>query len=195
MTTAPTGTRRKEFAMICSMHFQIHTGAHQCRCTICFQCDQSTVQPPDLAQEQSAHKPRIVISRSRILKSYLCNPREKILDYRISIPSTTSGPMEQLQESTPVYQAYPERGIQAYSVVLGAWLTLFPASGLLNSTGILQAWLFEHHSMGCSESEISWIFSAFAFLFFFGGFVVGRVSGVLYACCDWDADGGNRSAV
>ncbi|KAK7184410.1 hypothetical protein DPSP01_011083 [Paraphaeosphaeria sporulosa] len=80
--------------------------------------------------------------------------------------------MEQAQESTPIYQAYPEGGLKAYSVVLGAWFTLLPASGLLNSTGILQAWLFEHYLIDYTESEISWIFSTFAFLFFFGGFIV-----------------------
>jgi hypothetical protein len=69
--------------------------------------------------------------------------------------------------------AYPDRGLKAYSVILGAWLILFPASGLLNSTGILQAWLFEHQLYGYSESEVAWIFSVFAFLFFFGGLGVG----------------------
>ena len=69
--------------------------------------------------------------------------------------------------------AYPERGIPAYSVVLGAWLVLLPASGLLNSTGIFQAWLFEHELHGRSEAEVAWIFSVFGFLFFFGGLVVG----------------------
>lgn len=81
--------------------------------------------------------------------------------------------MELSPETSPSYPAYPDGGKKAYSVVLGAWLTLFPASGLLNSTGILQAWLFEQDFMDYTESEISWIFSSFAFLFFFGGFIVG----------------------
>jgi hypothetical protein len=72
--------------------------------------------------------------------------------------------------------AYPERGLKAYSVVLGAWLILFPASGLLNSTGIFQAWLLENHLKTYSESQVAWIFSTFAFLFFFGGFLVGMYS-------------------
>jgi hypothetical protein len=83
--------------------------------------------------------------------------------------------MDMSDHPTSVYEAYPDRGIRAYSVVLGAWLTLFPASGLLNSTGIFQAWLFEHHLHEYSESEIAWIFSTFAFLFFFGGLGVGIV--------------------
>jgi hypothetical protein len=43
----------------------------------------------------------------------------------------------------------------------------------LNSTGILQAWLFEHQLYGYAESQVAWIFSVFAFLFFFGGLGVG----------------------
>ncbi|CAO2649936.1 Nn.00g012280.m01.CDS01 [Neocucurbitaria sp. VM-36] len=83
--------------------------------------------------------------------------------------------METLEPSTSIYEAYPERGLKAYSVVLGAWLVLFPASGILNSIGIFQTWLFEHQLHGYSESEVSWIFSTFAFLFFFGGFLVGPI--------------------
>lgn len=81
--------------------------------------------------------------------------------------------METPEPSTSVSSAYPECGLKAYSVVLGAWLVLFPASGILNSTGIFQTWLFENQLHGRTESEVSWIFSIFAFLFFFGGFIVG----------------------
>lgn len=83
--------------------------------------------------------------------------------------------MEVLEHPTSVYEAYPECGLKAYSVVFGAWLILFPASGILNSTGIFQAWLFQNQLRGYSESEVSWIFSTFAFLFFFGGFLVGPI--------------------
>lgn len=81
--------------------------------------------------------------------------------------------MEIAEPPTSIYEAYPERGLKAYSVVVGAWLILFPASGILNSTGVFQAWVFQNQLRGYSESDVSWIFSTFAFLFFFGGFVVG----------------------
>jgi hypothetical protein len=88
----------------------------------------------------------------------------------LSAPSA----METLDSSTGLSEAYPDRGLKAYSVVLGAWLVLFPASGLLNSTGIFQAWLLEHQLQEYPESKIAWIFSIFAFLFFFGGLGVGE---------------------
>jgi hypothetical protein len=81
--------------------------------------------------------------------------------------------MNQSNNPISVSESYPDRGLKAYSVILGAWLILLPASGLLNSTGIFQAWLFEHQLRGHSESEVAWIFSTFAFLFFFGGAGVG----------------------
>ncbi|KAH8171207.1 major facilitator superfamily protein [Sarocladium implicatum] len=71
--------------------------------------------------------------------------------------------------------AYPERGLKAYSIVLGAWFALFPASGLLNSMGVFQSHFSRNQLSKYSESEIGWIFSIFAFLFFFGGFQVGPI--------------------
>lgn len=81
--------------------------------------------------------------------------------------------MENFEVGTVSVVAYPERGLKAYSVILGTWLILLPASGLLNSTGIFQAWLLENHLQAYTESDVAWIFSTFAFLFFFGGFLVG----------------------
>lgn len=64
-------------------------------------------------------------------------------------------------------------GQQAYRALIGSWFSLLPASGLLNSTGILQTQLSQAQLRHLPESQISWIFSIFAFLFFFGGIVVG----------------------
>jgi hypothetical protein len=38
----------------------------------------------------------------------------------------------------PKNNKYPKRGLQAWSVVLGAWCVMVPSMGLLNSLGILQ---------------------------------------------------------
>ncbi|VUC25975.1 unnamed protein product [Clonostachys rosea] len=81
--------------------------------------------------------------------------------------------MSSSSERRETFNSYPDQGFKAYSVVLGAWLALFPASGLLNSTGIFQAWLLTNQLSEYSESQIAWIFSVFAFLFFFGGIQAG----------------------
>lgn len=72
-----------------------------------------------------------------------------------------------------IAESYPDGGLKAYGVVAGAWLALLPVSGLLNSSGVLQAYLYRHQLVNYSESQVSWIFSIFAFLFFFGGLPVG----------------------
>ncbi|KAF5253223.1 hypothetical protein FANTH_1819 [Fusarium anthophilum] len=84
-----------------------------------------------------------------------------------------------------IFESYPDRGFQAYSVVLGAWLALFPASGLLNSTGIFQAWLLVNQLDNYSEPQIAWIFSTFAFLFFFGGIQAGPIFDSIATLGQW----------
>jgi hypothetical protein len=87
---------------------------------------------------------------------------------------------------------YPEGGATAWLVVLGAWcamvssstLLLFttmlmynlqvPSMGLLNTVGVLQAWVSVHQLHGYSESNIGWIFSAYAFFLYIGGAQVGE---------------------
>jgi len=64
-------------------------------------------------------------------------------------------------------------GRQANRALVGSWISLLPASDLLNSMGILQTSLSQDQLRHLPESQISWIFSIFAFLFFFGGIVVG----------------------
>ena len=77
-------------------------------------------------------------------------------------------------ESRPTFEAFPEGGSRAYTVLFGTWCSLFAASGTLTSTGALQAYLLRHQLQGRSESEVGWIFSIFAFLFFFGGIFAGK---------------------
>ncbi|KAJ5354322.1 hypothetical protein N7541_006886 [Penicillium brevicompactum] len=58
---------------------------------------------------------------------------------------------------------YPEGGLQAWSVVVGAWCAMIPSMGLLNSLGILHAWTSTHQLKEYSESSIGWIFGAYGF--------------------------------
>ncbi|KAL2060201.1 hypothetical protein VTL71DRAFT_9596 [Oculimacula yallundae] len=73
------------------------------------------------------------------------------------------------------FSAYPDGGIRAYTVLFGTWCALLPTSGMLTTTGSLQAHLLTHQLKGRSEAEVGWIFSVFAFLFFFCGIFGGSV--------------------
>jgi hypothetical protein len=56
-----------------------------------------------------------------------------------------------------------------------------PSMGLLNTVGVLQAWVSEHQLHGYSESNIGWIFSAYAFFLYIGGAQVGKYEFVGFA--------------
>lgn len=69
---------------------------------------------------------------------------------------------------------YPEGGLQAWSVVLGAWCAMIPSMGLLNSLGILHAWTSTHQLKEYSESSIGWIFGAYGFFLYLAGAQAGK---------------------
>lgn len=72
-------------------------------------------------------------------------------------------------------ETYPEGGLRAWSVVLGSWLALFSALGIMNSIAIFQTYVATHQLKGYSEGTIGWIFSVYTFLCFFGGIYIGPV--------------------
>ncbi|KAH7061577.1 major facilitator superfamily domain-containing protein [Macrophomina phaseolina] len=70
---------------------------------------------------------------------------------------------------------YPEGGLSAWLVVFGAWCAMIPSMGLLNTIGVLQAWVAEHELKHYSESNVGWIFSTYAFFLYIGGAQIGSV--------------------
>jgi hypothetical protein len=79
------------------------------------------------------------------------------------------------------FHAYPESGIQAWMVVLGAWCAMVPPLGLVNSMGALHAWIGQNQLENYSESAVGWIFSIHAFFLYIGSSQLGTVS-----CCRRD---------
>ncbi|ANB12530.1 Mch4p [Sugiyamaella lignohabitans] len=70
---------------------------------------------------------------------------------------------------------FPEGGVRAWLVVFGSWAAMTSTFGIVNTSGYLQAWLSEHQLQHMSQSQISWIFSIYLFLFFLGGVLVGPI--------------------
>lgn len=68
---------------------------------------------------------------------------------------------------------YPEGGRDAWLVVVGAWCAMIPSMGILNTVGVLQAWMSEHQLVGYTESSIGWIVSAYAFFLYIGAAQIG----------------------
>ncbi|KAJ6089858.1 hypothetical protein N7467_005074 [Penicillium canescens] len=71
--------------------------------------------------------------------------------------------------------SYPEGGLKAWSVVLGAWCAMVPSMGLLNSLGVLQAWTRTHQLTDYAESSIGWIYSSYAFFLYIAGAQTGPI--------------------
>jgi MFS family permease len=70
---------------------------------------------------------------------------------------------------------YPEGGLGAWLVVLGSFMGLVAALGMMNTVGIYHAYIAEHQLAEYSESTISWIFSMYVFLSFFCGLQIGPI--------------------
>ncbi|KAL2867979.1 MCT family MFS transporter [Aspergillus lucknowensis] len=70
---------------------------------------------------------------------------------------------------------YPEGGLEAWLVVFGSFLGLFPSLGLLNTIGSFQAYVQNNQLKDHSSGSIAWIFGIYTFLTFFGGVQVGPV--------------------
>lgn len=90
-----------------------------------------------------------------------------------SLTDVASGRLQHLEKET--YNDFPEGGWEAWGVVLGSWCAMTASMGISNSIGYLQAWLSTNQLSNYTEAQVSWIFSVFSFLLFFGGVQVGPI--------------------
>ncbi|KAI1759472.1 major facilitator superfamily domain-containing protein [Hypoxylon sp. FL1150] len=68
---------------------------------------------------------------------------------------------------------YPEGGLQAWLVVLGAFCGLTASLGIYNSTGVFEAYISREILSEEPPSTVGWIFGIYSFMTFFGGVQVG----------------------
>ncbi|KAL7621460.1 hypothetical protein AAE478_008783 [Parahypoxylon ruwenzoriense] len=82
--------------------------------------------------------------------------------------NTSSGQVTLLGDET-----YPEGGLQAWLVVLGAWCGLLASLGLMNSIATLQTYVATHQLSKYDEGTIGWIFSLYTAICFVCGVYIG----------------------
>ncbi|KUI73513.1 Riboflavin transporter MCH5 [Cytospora mali] len=91
------------------------------------------------------------------------------------VPSNP-GPGQDLERHTSTAtdrETYPEGGLQAWLVVLGAWLALVSSLGLMNTLATFQAYLTTHQLADYDDGTVGWIFSVYTFMVFFLGLYIG----------------------
>lgn len=72
----------------------------------------------------------------------------------------------------------PEGGWQAWLVVLGAWCAMVPSMGMLNTIGIIDAWIGENQLEALPKSQTAWIVSLYAFFLYIGGSCAGTQANI-----------------
>lgn len=98
---------------------------------------------------------------------------EKNLSPQETQTSDNAQRIQHLEKET--FGDFPEGGWEAWGVVFGSWCAMTASMGVCNTIGFLQAWLATHQLSDHTEAQISWIFSMFSFLLFFGGVQVGPI--------------------
>lgn len=68
----------------------------------------------------------------------------------------------------------PEGGLRAWLVVLGAWCAMIPSMGMLNTVGVIDAWIGENQLSSLPKSQTAWVVSIYAFLLYVGGSFAGE---------------------
>ncbi|QOU20042.1 hypothetical protein BRETT_004690 [Brettanomyces bruxellensis] len=68
---------------------------------------------------------------------------------------------------------YPNGGIKAYTVVFGSFCCCVTLFGMMDSIGVIEAYVQIHQLSTTAVSSISWIFSIFMFISMFLGIITG----------------------
>lgn len=62
---------------------------------------------------------------------------------------------------------YPEGGVAAWTVALGSWCSMTAGLGIVNSTGVFQAYVSNTILSSSSANGVSWIFGIYVFVSYF----------------------------
>lgn len=94
-----------------------------------------------------------------------------------TVDKTAMSRADQTEEARVV--EFPDGGWRAWSVVLGSWCAMVPSFGLLNTMGVLEAWLANDQLQDYSKASIGWIFGLYSFFLYFGSVQVGMHDQIL----------------
>ncbi|PQE32830.1 riboflavin transporter MCH5 protein [Rutstroemia sp. NJR-2017a WRK4] len=78
-------------------------------------------------------------------------------------------------DDSEVEITYPEGGIEAWSVVLGSWCAMTAGFGIVNSTGVLQAYISNTILSSSSLNAVGWIFGLYIFVSYIFSVQIGPI--------------------
>jgi hypothetical protein len=84
-------------------------------------------------------------------------------------------PFQELSHVDRPEITYPEGGRAAWAVAIGSWCAMTAGLGLVNSTGVLEAYLSNSIISSYSASATGWIFGIYVFVSYLGGIQTGPI--------------------
>lgn len=84
-------------------------------------------------------------------------------------------PAEVRERPQVEFESYPEGGFAAWTVVLGSWCAMTAGLGLVNSVGVLEAYISTQLLPTESTNSTGWIFGIYVFVSYFCGVQVGPI--------------------
>lgn len=70
---------------------------------------------------------------------------------------------------------YPEGGVAAWMVALGSWCSMTAGLGMVNSVGVLEAYVSTNILTSSSTNTTGWIFGIYVFVSYFCGIQIGPI--------------------
>lgn len=71
--------------------------------------------------------------------------------------------------------SYPEGGVAAWMVALGSWCSMTAGLGMVNSVGVLEAYVSTNILTSSSTNATGWIFGIYVFVSYFCGLQIGPI--------------------
>ena len=88
---------------------------------------------------------------------------------------TEDSPSQELGHTEEPEVTYPEGGLAAWLVAIGSWCAMTAGLGLINSTGVLEAYVSNRVLPTYPASATGWIFGIYVFVSYFGGIQTGPI--------------------
>lgn len=97
--------------------------------------------------------------------------------------ANNGGPNQQVNEKSKLFTpnssqdefTYPEGGKAAWTVAVGSWCSMTAGLGIVNSTGVFEAYMSNTVLASSSANAVGWIFGIYVFVSYFCSVQIGPI--------------------